>query len=992
MTDAELVSRVLAGDPASYGFLVDRYRGTVQGMAYHWTRDFDVAQDTVQEAFVQAYLHLGQLRDPERFGPWLHQLVANQCRRRARQERARPFRDGEEAQIPSPQPSPADDLERAERRQLVATGLRRLSQTSRLVICLHYLGDLPYPQVASLLGISANAVAARLHRARQQLKESLMQAIADGLRDERLGDEFTREVLEQARHRARQTQSRWARDEFVLSVDTGLEAARKLQDGAAQVEMLTMLGEASATWMSDPAAALRAYEQALVLARAASDRGAEARLLRGLYQAHLRCGEWGELRHRAEEAQALCSELGDPVGQALAQAALDLAENLPEVWSPDQPGGYALADFPLVIEPTGHRWGDLSAERQYSWGCPSRCAALIFLYRPRRLLGPSLELGARWEDLVTHQADGMSWNTDPAYPAPIARSEVISVGQTVVTPGGALLGCIAVTTTIAPPGGGRAPEHSLRSICGTRQAWFAPGVGLVRLRHHDQNGTRWLVWLVSHDGPRSQTLFPLEVGHQWRYRWTQSGPDGSVFEDLCRVVACVDGATHLSSATWGWEQSPEQTMTCLEEERARNCATADLAGEAFVLETMLERCTAVEGERNDETRRTGWHRAALIVYEELLQRVRAAADLPGQVQALESIALHDPDPGRARACDLELLRLAHQQGDELRALEVEHRLEGRQRQLTPDEERQWLERRLELAGRLGQPTQRMELLSALTEHYLAVGQGDDIIRCQEEHAQVAQELGDPGAAAQSLARAELYRAIGLVPEGPRCAYLLGTANLRDQDGTVAFVSSGCWPHSAYYPMRDGAAPTHLLWLAPLSGSELLAGSVGATRTDWHTYGVGIGVRSLAESLRATSTLVSKEDEVTVAAGQFARCALIETVVCVSTEPRPMDPEQLAQARGYLAGTKHAWFAPGIGLVRLRYAHHSGQITEVELTHLQMAGGDGGYLGLALGNRWGYRWTDAATGTVFEDRLRVAAHRTGQWHLAFVTRARMPQPG
>jgi DNA-directed RNA polymerase specialized sigma24 family protein len=75
-TGRQLVTRAREGDQEAFGALVDRYRDMVYGFAYHLTRDFEAARDLAQEAFVQAYLKLGQLRDPDRFPAWLRRIIA----------------------------------------------------------------------------------------------------------------------------------------------------------------------------------------------------------------------------------------------------------------------------------------------------------------------------------------------------------------------------------------------------------------------------------------------------------------------------------------------------------------------------------------------------------------------------------------------------------------------------------------------------------------------------------------------------------------------------------------------------------------------------------------------------------------------------------------------------------------------------------------------------------------------------------------------------
>jgi RNA polymerase sigma-70 factor (ECF subfamily) len=82
--DAELVKRVLAGDRAAFGYLVDRHRLEAQVLARRMLSDSFEAEDVTQEAFLQAFLGLRDLRFFDRFGSWLLGIVVNLCKMRLR--------------------------------------------------------------------------------------------------------------------------------------------------------------------------------------------------------------------------------------------------------------------------------------------------------------------------------------------------------------------------------------------------------------------------------------------------------------------------------------------------------------------------------------------------------------------------------------------------------------------------------------------------------------------------------------------------------------------------------------------------------------------------------------------------------------------------------------------------------------------------------------------------------------------------------------------
>ena len=77
--DAQLVRSVLDGDRAAYAELYERYARWVRAVCFDTARNLSDAQDLTQEVFLRAYAQLGRLREPERFGAWLHSIARNRC-------------------------------------------------------------------------------------------------------------------------------------------------------------------------------------------------------------------------------------------------------------------------------------------------------------------------------------------------------------------------------------------------------------------------------------------------------------------------------------------------------------------------------------------------------------------------------------------------------------------------------------------------------------------------------------------------------------------------------------------------------------------------------------------------------------------------------------------------------------------------------------------------------------------------------------------------
>jgi RNA polymerase sigma factor (sigma-70 family) len=165
-TDGDLVAAVLAGDRAAFVELVDRHLARATTLAQGLLRSRAEAEDVVQEATLQAYLGLQDLRDRDRFGAWFCSIAANLAKMRLRQTRGRlvPL-DDVDGRLTS-----EDGLETRERLEARHDALAGLSATEREAVLLHYVGGLTTPEIAVRAGEQVGTVRVRLHRARRRLQ------------------------------------------------------------------------------------------------------------------------------------------------------------------------------------------------------------------------------------------------------------------------------------------------------------------------------------------------------------------------------------------------------------------------------------------------------------------------------------------------------------------------------------------------------------------------------------------------------------------------------------------------------------------------------------------------------------------------------------------------------------------------------------------------------------------------------------------------------
>ena len=200
-TDAALVERLRSGDPLAFEALVRAYGGRMLATARRFVRTDEEAQDVVQDACLAAFRAIDGFAGAARLSTWLHRIVVNAALMRLRSRRRRredPIddllprfgEDGHWAEPVSRWDGQADTLlERRETRALVRDAIDRLPLPYRSVLLLRDIEELDTEETASLLGLSANAVKTRLHRARQALRTLLeRQFVQDGARPPSRGD------------------------------------------------------------------------------------------------------------------------------------------------------------------------------------------------------------------------------------------------------------------------------------------------------------------------------------------------------------------------------------------------------------------------------------------------------------------------------------------------------------------------------------------------------------------------------------------------------------------------------------------------------------------------------------------------------------------------------------------------------------------------------------------------------------------------------------
>src|SRR5262245_12887866 len=166
----ERVERATAGDArrAAFETLADAELDRAYRLAGVILGDRWQAEDATHDAFVQAWLRFGSLREADRFGAWFQRILVNVCRDRLREKARRPIAVGSPVDRPE-----ADRTSTVDDRLALDAAFGELSPDHRVALVLRYYADLPVDAIAEATGVAPGTVKSRIHGAVERMRAAL---------------------------------------------------------------------------------------------------------------------------------------------------------------------------------------------------------------------------------------------------------------------------------------------------------------------------------------------------------------------------------------------------------------------------------------------------------------------------------------------------------------------------------------------------------------------------------------------------------------------------------------------------------------------------------------------------------------------------------------------------------------------------------------------------------------------------------------------------
>ncbi len=174
--DQVYINTVKNGDPASFAYLVDRYKNMAYTIALRILRNVEDAEDAAQESFVKAYQQLHQFESKSKFSTWLYTIVYRVSVSKLKEKRilAVEMSDTIIEEYTSDFAVPQlENINLAEQQKYIKEAIVRLPETEGLLITLFYMNDSSVKEIEAITGLSESNIKVKLFRARKILEEQL---------------------------------------------------------------------------------------------------------------------------------------------------------------------------------------------------------------------------------------------------------------------------------------------------------------------------------------------------------------------------------------------------------------------------------------------------------------------------------------------------------------------------------------------------------------------------------------------------------------------------------------------------------------------------------------------------------------------------------------------------------------------------------------------------------------------------------------------------
>lgn len=169
--DTDLAVALRSADQQAFAALFDHYGDRIFNYCVSMCGDQALAADATGDTFLLAFARIRELREPDKFRPWVYAIARSECLRQVRENKRSVQRESA-AQVSDFNALAPADSESTTARMLIDDAVAGMTRSDREVIDLALRQDLDTVSIAAVLRTSDSSAQTKVRRAKSQLEQT----------------------------------------------------------------------------------------------------------------------------------------------------------------------------------------------------------------------------------------------------------------------------------------------------------------------------------------------------------------------------------------------------------------------------------------------------------------------------------------------------------------------------------------------------------------------------------------------------------------------------------------------------------------------------------------------------------------------------------------------------------------------------------------------------------------------------------------------------
>ena len=186
MNEKELIKKAKEGHITSFENLIEAHEKRVYNISLKMLKNEQDAFDAAQDTFLKAFKYIGKFKEESSFSTWIYRIAVNSCldiikkkketQNQSSIEQQITLKDNEVTiQFEDEKQNVLEDVIKAERKEALHKAIDKLKPDQKKMIILRDIEGFSYEEISKITGITTGTVKSKINRARNALKELLLE-------------------------------------------------------------------------------------------------------------------------------------------------------------------------------------------------------------------------------------------------------------------------------------------------------------------------------------------------------------------------------------------------------------------------------------------------------------------------------------------------------------------------------------------------------------------------------------------------------------------------------------------------------------------------------------------------------------------------------------------------------------------------------------------------------------------------------------------------